>query len=105
MSVTVTEAALLPFDVGAKVTLSVQLVWALSVPPPSGQVLALVRAKLLALVPVIVMLLMVSGALPVFDSVTVLGALVVFAFCLLKLRLVGDRMAVGAAPVPDMPAV
>ena len=105
MSATVTEAALLPFDVGVKVTLSVQLVWALSVPPPSGQVLALVRAKLLALVPVIVMLLMVSGAFPVFDSVTVLGGLVVFAFCLLKLTLVGDRVAVGAAPVPDTPAV
>src|SRR5439155_13158254 len=60
---------------------------------------------LLALVPVSVMLLMVRGALPVFDSVTVLGALVVFTFCLPKLRLVGDRLAVGPTPVPDTPAV
>src|SRR5437870_1325593 len=51
------------------------------------------------------MLLMVRGALPVFDSVTVLGGLVVFTFCLLKLRLVGDRVAVEPTPVPDTPAV
>ena len=91
--------------VGVNVTTIVQLPAAETVPPPSGQVLALVKAKLLALAPVIVMLLMVRGVLPVFDSVTVLGALVVFTFCLLKVRLVGDRLAVGAAPVPDRPAV
>ena len=105
MSATLTAAVFPPLLVGLNVTTIVQFPGAGTVPPLRGQVLALVRAKLLALVPVIVMLLMVSGALPAFDSVTVLGGLVVFAFCLLKLRLVGDRMAVGAAPVPDTPAV
>jgi hypothetical protein len=83
----------------------VQFPGAGTVPPLSGQVLALVRAKLLALAPVMVMLLMVRGALPVFDSVTVLGALVLFTLCLLKLRLVGERLAAGATPVPETPAV
>ena len=83
----------------------VQFPEAATVPPLSGQVLALVRAKLLAFAPVRVMLLTVRATLPVFDSVTVLGGLVVFTFCLLKLRLVGDRVAVGPTPVPDTPAV
>src|SRR5207244_4607574 len=87
------------------VTTIVQFPEAATVPPLSGQVLALVRAKLLAFAPVMLMLLTVRGALPVFDSVTVLGGLVVFTFCLLKVRLVGDRLAVGPTPVPDTPAV
>ena len=105
MSATLTAAVFPPLLVGVNVTTIVQFPAAATVPPLSGQVPALVTAKLLALAPVRVMLLTVSGALPVFDSVTVLGALVVFTFCLLKVRLVGDRVAVGAAPVPDTPAV
>src|SRR5439155_11774640 len=49
--------------------------------------------------------LTVRATLPVFDSVTVLGGLVVFTFCLLKVRLVGDRVAVEPTPVPETPAV
>jgi hypothetical protein len=105
LSVTVTDAVFPPLDVGLNVTTRVQLAWALSVPPASGHVLALVKAKLLAFAPVIAMLLMVKGALPVFDSVDVCGGLVVFTFCLLKVRLVGDGTAVGPTPVPDTPAV
>ena len=105
MSATLTAAVFPPLLVGLNVTTIVQFPGAATVPPLSGQVLALVRAKLLAFAPVIVMLLMVRGALPVFDSVTVLGALVVFTFCLLKVRLVGDRLAVDPTPVPDTPAV
>ena len=87
--------------VGVNVTTIVQFPEAATVPPLSGHVLALVSAKLLAFVPVMVMLLTVRGALPVLVSTAVLGALVVFTFCLLKLRLVGDRVAVGATPAPD----
>src|SRR2546426_203544 len=51
------------------------------------------------------MLLMVRGALPVFDSVTVLGALVVFTFCFPNLDTGGDGLVVCATPVPDTPEV
>jgi hypothetical protein len=105
LSATLTAAVFPPLLVGVNVTTIVQLPGAEPVPPLSGHVLALVKAKLLALAPVSVMLLMVRGVLPVFDSVTVLGTLVVFTFCLLKVRLVGDKLAVAATPVPDTPAV
>src|SRR5205814_1905749 len=62
-------------------------------------------AKFLSFAPVSVMLLTVRATLPVLASVTVLGGLVVFTFCLLKVRLVGDRVAVAPTPVPDTPAV
>ena len=100
MSATLTAAVFPPLLVGVNVTTIVQFPAAATVPPLSGQVPALVRAKLLALAPVRVMLLTVRGALPVFDSVTVLGALVVFTFCLLKVRLVGDKLT-AAAPLTD----
>ena len=105
MSATLIAAVFPPLLVGVNVTTIVQFPGAATVPPLSGQVLALVRAKLLAFAPVSVMLLTVRATLPVFDSVTVLGGLVVFTFCLLKVRLVGDRVAVGPTPVPDTPAV
>ena len=105
MSARLIAAVFPPLLVGVSVTMIVQFPEAATVPPLSGQVLALVRAKLLAFAPVMLMLLMVRGALPVFDSVTVLGGLVVFTFCLLKVRLVGDRVAVEPTPVPDTPAV
>ena len=105
MSATLIAAVFPPLPVGVNVTTIVQLPGAETVPPLSGHVLALVKAKLLALAPVIVMLLMVRAVLPVFDSVTVLGGLVVFTFCLAKLRLVGERLAVDPTPVPDTPAV
>ena len=105
MSATLIAAVFPPLLVGVNVTTIVQFPGAATVPPLSGHVLAPVRAKLLAFAPVSVMPLTVRGALPVFDSVTVLGGLVVFTFCLLKVRLVGDRVAVEPTPVPDTPAV
>jgi hypothetical protein len=105
LSATLIAAVFPPLPVGVNVTTIVQFPGAETVPPLSGHVLALVRAKLFALAPVRVMLLMVRATLPVLDSVTVLGALVVFTFCLLKVKLVGDRLAVGPTPVPDTPAV
>jgi len=105
LSATLIAAVFPPLLVGVNVTTIVQFPEAATVPPLSGQVLALVRAKLLAFAPVRVMLLTVRATLPVFDSVTVLGGLVVFTFCLLKVRLVGDRVAVEPTPVPDTPAV
>jgi hypothetical protein len=58
---------------GVKVTLIVQLAPTATLVPQ-----LLVWAKFEAFVELIEILLMVSGAVPIFDSVTVCGALVVF---------------------------
>jgi hypothetical protein len=67
-----------PFAAGVKVTLIVQVAFAASVLEPVGQVF--VCAKSPAFVPAIVILVIVSGALPLFVSVTVCGLLVVPVF-------------------------
>jgi|SRR5438876_150234 len=75
LSVTVKLAAHVPEAVGVNVTLKVQLELAASVEGLSGQLF--VWPKSPAFVPPRAMPLMVNGAVPVFESVTVCGALVV----------------------------
>ena len=53
-----------------------------------------------AFVPVIAMLLMVSAPEPLFETVTVCAALVVFRFCVEKVRLLAERVTAGTTPVP-----
>ena len=84
--------------VGVKVTLMTQLALVARVAGLMGQLL--VGAKSPLLVPVVVMLLIVSGALPVFESVTACGVLGVPTCWLGKFTLVGDTLATGARPVP-----
>ena len=74
-SVTVKVAVRAAVAVGVNVTLMVQLELAASVEGVSGQLF--VWPKSPGFVPPRAMLLMVSGAVPVFESVTVCGALVV----------------------------
>jgi len=62
LSVTVSDALSLPKAVGVKVTLMVQLPFA---PRDAGQLLVCAKFPLMA------MLLMVSGAPPVFERITV----------------------------------
>src|SRR5262245_22135019 len=57
----------------------------------------LVSAKSLPLVPVMVMLEMLSGALPVFESVTLCGALGVPTLWLPNDKLVRERLATGTS--------
>ena len=94
MSAMVTLALRLPAALGVKVTLIVQV-------PLTANVLeqVLVWAKSLAFVPLIAILLMFKAAVPVFVSVTVLAAVVVFTTSLPKLRLLGLKPAPGAGPL------
>src|SRR5579883_1250557 len=78
LSVIVTLALRLPLAVGEKVTLIVQEALTASVLEPLGQVLVVWKSA--ALVPVVVMLLMLSGAVPTLLSVMVCAALVVPTF-------------------------
>ncbi len=80
--------------------------------PPAGIVAvatgqSLVAAKSPEFAPVIVRLLIVSGALPVFVSVDVTELLVVPTCCEAKLRVGGVKVTVGAGedPVPLRPRV
>src|SRR5437588_737715 len=87
-----------PEAVGVKVTLIVQF-------PPAARVAGLVGQ---ALAPVLVAAkspeaaneLIVKAAVPVFVSVTVIGALVVASNWLPKSRLVGANPTAGAVPFP-----
>ena len=81
---------------GANVTLIVQFAPAASVAGPMGQALApvLVSAKS----PEAVIELIVKAAVPVFVSVTVWAALVVFSICPPKVRLAGESPTPGAEP-------
>jgi hypothetical protein len=96
-----TDAVRAPVAAGVKVTLTVQL-------PPAGGTLTLVlqavlvdaSAKSPLFVPVILMLVKFSAALPVFVSVTVWAVLVVPMLWLLNVRLVGTKDAVGVPPAP-----
>jgi hypothetical protein len=87
-----------PIAVGAKVTLMVQLPFAATVAGDTGQLF--VCAKSPALVPVMVIPLMVSAALPLFVSVTVCAALVVFIGWLPNGTEVGVRETPGLDAVP-----
>lgn len=75
MSVMLTLALRVPVALGLKVTLMVQVAPAASGPEPTGQVL--VWAKSVALVPVRLIPLMASGAVPLLVSVMDWAALVV----------------------------
>ena len=94
-----------PAPDGEKVTETVHVPLTGSVVGVSGQLL--VTAKSPAFVPVIVRLLIVSGALPVFASVDVLTPLVVPTCCEPKLRVAGVKLTAGAGdePVPLRPRV
>ena len=53
------------------------------------------------LMPLIEMLEIVSGAVPVLVKVTLWAALEVFTSWLAKVRVAGDKLAAGATPVPE----
>jgi hypothetical protein len=106
MPVTTTEmlAARAPMAAGEKVTLSTQLAPAATCPAADvGQVVAgLANLKSPGFVPVKVMLVMLSGAPPLFARVIVCAALVVVVGWPGNVRLVGVGVAVGGVkPVPD----
>ena len=92
---TVSDAVRAPVAVGLNVMMIVQLA-----PAARLALHVVVRAKLEALVPTTPILLIVSDAVPVFDSVTVCAALVVFSAWLAKVKEVGDIPAIGEIPVP-----
>ena len=98
LSVMDTLALLLPVVLGVKVTLIVHDALTASEP---GQVL--VCAKSPALVPVMLMVLMLSAAVPLLVSVTVFVALVELTFWLPKLRLVGFKFTIGAGALWAVP--
>ena len=96
MSVIVTVPDLVPVVVGLKVTLMVQEELAPTLEP---QVLVWEKS------PLIVMLLIVRVALPVFVSVTFCGLLLLPSACDANVNEVGDTLAPGTAPVPERLAV
>jgi len=95
LSVMTRVAVRLPERVGINVTLIVQL-------PPDATELQpeLVCAKSLGSAPEIVMLLMLKAEFPVLLSVTVWAEVVVPMGVALKVRPVGEGLAVPALPVP-----
>jgi hypothetical protein len=95
-----TAAVRVPLAVGVKVTLIVHLAPAATELPQ-----VLVWAKSPAVVPVIVILAMLRAALPVLLRVAVWAALVVLTDWRAKVRLVGERLAAGAVPVPERATV
>src|SRR5437773_2681501 len=98
-SVTVKVAVRAAVAVGVNVTLMVQLELAASVEGVSGQLF--VWPKSSGVVTPRVMLQMVSGAGPVFESVTVCDALVVLTGLLPKGTDEGVSVAADAVPVPE----
>ena len=100
LSVTVSEAARLPLAEGVKLTLIEQLAPACKELP---QLLA--STKSLALAPLSTRLEMLKVELPVLDSFMACVALVVPLPRRLKVRLVGEMMALGAVLVPMSAAV
>jgi hypothetical protein len=89
-----------PFAVGLKVTLMVQLPLAATEPPQ-----VLVWAKSPALAPVKLRPETVSMTLPVLLSVTVCAALVVPTDWELNVKLVAERLTAEEVPVPERPIV
>lgn len=100
LSVIVTVAVRVPFAVGRNVTLMEQLA-----PAPTLVPHVLVSVKLVEFVPVIVMLVRLKVAVPVFVNLIVWAALLVFSAWLAKVRDAGDRLTAGAVPVPVKEAV
>jgi len=100
LSLTLTDAVRVPLAVGVKVTLIVHVFPAATELPQ-----VLIWAKSPALVPVIVILVMLKGALPVLPRLTVWAALVVPTAWLAKVRMADDKPAAGAVPVPDRATV
>jgi hypothetical protein len=82
--------------VGVKVTLRVQLDPAATLVP---QVFVWLKSPLF--VPVIVMLVMLSDAVPVLDKVTTWAALLVPSNWVPNVSVAGERLTAGAVPVPD----
>jgi hypothetical protein len=95
LSLTETVACREPEAIGVNVTLIVQLVASASELPQ-----LFVWEKSPGFAPVMVILVMVKVALPVLLSVTSCGALLPPRTWLPNTRLVGDKVAVGAMPVP-----
>jgi hypothetical protein len=92
LSVITTLADREPFVVGVNVTLIVQLAFAASEAVEGGQLPT--SAKSPGFAPAIAMLVIVSAVAPVFVSVTALGGLLlVFTFCVPKLKLVALKWA------------
>jgi len=83
-----------PIEVGLNVMLIVQLAPAARLAPQ-----VVVRANSVELVPPSAMTLIVSGAVPVLDNVTVLGALVTFNGEL-NACVAGETVATGTRTVP-----
>jgi hypothetical protein len=99
LSVIVTEALLAPVAVGSNVTLILQFEPAASVAGLCGHGLVCVKSALFA--PVMAILVIASGALPVLVRVTICGELVVPTGWALKVRLVVfPKLTTGAMPVP-----
>ena len=99
LSVRASVAARALVAVGVNVTLMVQLVLAASVEGLRGQLF--VWPKSPGFVPPIAMLVIVNGALPVFESVTAWAGLVVLTCWLPKGTDEGVRVTVGTVPVPE----
>jgi hypothetical protein len=95
LSATESLAWRVPFAVGLNVTLMVQ--WALA-ERLAGQLLLSLKSPLF--VPVMLIPVMVSGALPELVSVTVCEELVEPTFSFPKLMLVGLSVTAGTVPVP-----
>lgn len=101
LSAMLTDALREPTAVGVNVTLRAQLA-------PDATLLPqlFVWEKSAESVPVRPRLVMLRVAVPVFESVTLCGALVVPTFCWPNVRLEGERLTTGAAtPVPVKPTV
>jgi hypothetical protein len=95
LSLSVSVALLVPVAVGVNVTLMAQIAPAATLDP---QVLVWAKSPLLA--PVIVMLLMVSAAVPVLVRVSVSAALFVPTVWLPKAIELLERLTAGVVPVP-----
>src|SRR5205807_10115469 len=90
LSVMVIAPVRVPVAVGVKVTLMAQLAPAATDVP---QVLVCMKS------PLATMLVTLSATVPVLVSVTDCATLVVFRFWLANVRLLGERLTPGAAPV------
>ena len=90
----------MPADVGEKVIEAVQ-----DPPGAIGEPQVLFCAKDVASGPANVYELMFSTALPVLEIVTVCAVDFVPAICVLKVRLVGDAVAIGAGGGGVMPEI
>lgn len=96
LSLMVSEALRDPAAAGVNVTLMVQLV---SAPTLLPQLLDCAKSP--EFVPLRAMLDMLSDALPVFESVTICGALVEPMFCWPNARLADEMLTAGEKPLPS----